>query len=195
MGNRVSSRKPYPQRLPPYTFCGAIVRRIAVEFVSFVKTISIVVKVISVIKSLFHRIRYGAPMKLYLRKFEESVSRNNINFEIESTTENSLYNHLFLNYVFARKKVSIKLPITPEDKSLQPYKVKQFAVDCSNIGNFQSLLFKKYEIRSINGPSKTLYFRRAANLEGSKMSALRYHFELCRYRLFGKIKDKHTTNT
>ena len=166
-----------------------------IELLEFFKSVGIFIKIISVIKSLFYRIRWGAPMKLYLRKFEESVSQNNISFEIESTVENSLSDHIFLSYFFGGNKFFTKLPITPKDKSLQPYKTKSFSVDCSSIANFPSLLFRRYEIKSVRGPIKTLYFRRASNLIGSKMSAIRYCFEVHRYRLFGKLKDKYTSTT
>ena len=164
-------------------------------FIEFVGTVNIAVKIISAAKSLFYRLRHGVPMKLYLRKFEESVSPNNISFKIESTTENSLCDYVLLKYFFGGEKSFTKLPITTEDKSLQSYKAKAFSVDCSNVANFPFLLFRRYEIKSVRGPSKTLYFRRTSILPGSKMSAIRYYFELYRYLLFGKLKDKHTKPT
>jgi hypothetical protein len=146
------------------------------------------------IKSIYHRIRYGTPLKLYLRNFKESVSQNSLTFSIECTTANSLFDHILFNYSFDGKRYFAELPIINEDKSLEPFKSRTFNVDCSSIENFPFLLFRKYSIKTIKGLGKKIYFRRTSNMKGSELSTFRYHIELLRYILFRKIKDKYTND-
>ena len=131
------------------------------------------------------------PTGLNLIKFHESPSQNSLRFKIMSNTIDSLSDHILLNYTFGGNKFSGKLPITDKDTSLQPHKSKSFNVDCSSLNNFPFLLFKKYQIKS-KRKTISVYFRRASNLKGSKMSMFRYYFELYQYLWFGKLKDKHT---
>jgi hypothetical protein len=157
-----------------------------------IQIIGLFFKLIFGIKSVYHRIRFGTPLKLFLRSFKESMSLNNITFSVECTTANSLFDNITLNYSFDGKRYFAKLPITNEDKSLEPFKSKTFNVDCSSIKNFPFLLFRKYKIKTVRGLEKTIHFRRASNMQGSELSTYRYYIELLWYRLFRKIKDQYT---
>ncbi len=138
-----------------------------------------------------NRIFYNKP-HLALLKFHESPSQNNLNFEIVSNISDSLLDHIILKYAFEGNRSYIQLPITNRDTSIQPNKPKLFNVDCSSLDRFPFLLFRKYKIKSNRGKNISLYFRRASNLKGSRISILRYYFELYQYLWFGKLKDNYT---
>ena len=157
-------------------------------------------KIVNPIRSIVCKLLCGIPIILHLRSFKEDLIEGKIEFEIESSVDNSLDDYVYLEankpgieegvkpdgkrapFVTKAKRISTRLKIISEDKLLQPYRAKVFTAEALNKRFFHLLFLQKYTFKSIRGINKRLYFRR----HGIKMQPLRYYLELMKYRISKK---------